>query len=277
MTANRALRTFLRSKTGVAGAALVVLFVGAALAAPWLAPYAPGAQVPGAESQGPSWRHPLGTTPLGEDVLARILFGARTSLEIGLYSVGVSALFGVALGTLAGYTGGRTDTVVMRGIDVLMALPSILLAITIVSILGRSLSNIMIAVGIVGIPVFARQVRASVLSVREHEYVTASRALGAGHLRLLARHILPNAAGPIIVLVTLRMATAILESAGLNFLGLGGEVTRPEWGKMLQENRANFSLLPHTVLAPGIAISATVLAFNLFGDALRDALDPRLR
>ncbi len=272
---DRAIRTFFRSKTGVLGACLVFLFLLAALLAPVLAPFDPEFQIDGEESQSPSSRHWLGTTPLGEDMVSRILHGARTSLKVGVISVAISCLAGLFLGVIAGYRGGWLDTLIMRAIDILMAFPSILLAITIVSILGRSLHSIMIAVGVVGIPVFARQVRASVLSVRELEYVTASRALGAHAPRIVLRHILPATMGPVIVLTSLRIATAILESAGLSFLGLGGEAIL-EWGTMLAENKDHYARLPHLVLAPGIAISLTVLAFNLFGDALRDALDPRL-
>ncbi|MDP7036073.1 MAG: ABC transporter permease [Planctomycetota bacterium] len=272
---NRAIRTFFRSKTGVLGACLVFLFLLAALLAPVLAPFDPEHQIDGKESQSPSSHHWLGTTPLGEDMASRILHGARTSLKVGVISVAISCLAGLFLGVIAGYRGGWVDTLIMRAIDILMAFPSILLAITIVSILGRSLHSIMIAVGVVGIPVFARQVRASVLAVRELEYVTASRALGAHASRIVLRHILPATMGPVIVLTSLRIATAILESAGLSFLGLGGEAIL-EWGTMLAENKDHYARLPHLVLAPGIAISLTVLAFNLFGDALRDALDPRL-
>ena len=271
----RALRTFIRSKTGVLGGILVTCFFLAAVFAPHLAPYDPDILIDGHESLAPCAEHWLGTTPLGEDMASRILHGARTSLEVGIVSVGISAMVGLLIGLLAGYRGGWIDTSIMRMVDILMAFPSILLAITIVSILGRSLNSIMIAVGVVGIPVFARQVRASVLAVRELEYVSASRALGASPLRIVLRHILPATLGPVVVLITLRIATALLESAGLSFLGLGGEAVL-EWGNMLAENKDHFSRLPHLVLAPGLAISLTVLAFNLFGDALRDALDPRL-
>ncbi len=274
---NRALRTFLRSRTGILGALMVLSFVFCAVMARGLAPYGPNDQIKAEQGQAPSNSHWLGTTSLGEDVLSRILHGAQTSLKVGILSVFISMMIGMALGVLAGYCGGMIDLAIMRLIDILMALPAILLAISIVSLLGRSLENIMIAVGVVGIPVFARQVRASVLTIKELEFVTASLALGATHLRTLLRAIIPNCTGPVIVLATLRIATAILETAGLSFLGLGGEGGIPEWGKMLSENRINFTIYPWTVLAPGIAISLTVLAFNLFGDALRDALDPRLR
>jgi len=276
MSDNRTLRAFKRSKTGILGGLMVLVFVLSALLSGVLSPYGPNEQIKADRMQGPSLSHPMGTTRLGEDVFSRILHGASTSLKVGILSVAISLIIGLLLGVLAGYCGGKIDMLIMRVIDVLMALPSILLAISIVSLLGRSLEHIMIAVGIVGIPVFARQVRASVLTVKELEFVIASQALGAGHLRILFGAILPNCMGPVIVLGTLRVATAILETAGLSFLGLGGEGGVPEWGKMLAENQPSFKLLPHTVLAPGLAISVTVLAFNLFGDALRDALDPRL-
>lgn len=272
---NRSWRTFRRSATGVVGAILVALFLFVATFAPALAPYSPQAQMDDRARQAPSAQHLFGTTTLGEDVFSRVLYGARTSLAVGVFSVAISLLVGSLLGLLSGYGGGWTDTLIMRAIDILMAFPSILLAIAIVMVLGRSLSSITIAVGVVGVPVFARQVRAGVLAVRELEFVDASVALGADHPWVLRHHILPNILSPIIVLSTLRIATAILESAGLTFLGLGGPDVL-EWGMMLADNQNHYRLLPHTVLAPGIAISVTVLAFNLFGDALRDALDPRL-
>lgn len=269
------MRALARSRTGMVGGAIVVLFVTCALFAPWLAPFDPDEQVDADARQGPSARHWMGTTTLGEDVASRLVYGARTSLVVGLVSVAISLVIGVMIGLVAGYVGGWTDTLVMRAIDVLLAFPSVLLAIAVIMMLGRSLTSIMIATGVVGIPLFARQTRAGVLATVGAEFVVASRALGAGHARMLFVHILPHCASPLVVLATLRIATAVLESAGLAFLGLGGSSIL-EWGMMLADNQNHYRQLPHTVIAPGLAISATVLGFNLFGDALRDALDPRL-
>jgi len=270
------LRRLLRNRSATIGCVVVALFLLTAALADVMDRYEPLAQkYPQLERPtGPHW---LGTDDLGRDVWARICHGARVSLQIGVVSVLLSALVGVPIGCIAGYAGRWIDAVLMRVMDVLLAFPGILLALAIVAFLGSSLVNLMIAIAIVNVPAYARQVRASVLVQRELDYVAASRALGAGHARVLFRHILPNCLGPILVLSTLGIATAILEAAGLGFVGLGLEEGRPEWGMMLAESRQHFLRAPWVVLGPGVAITVTVLGFNLFGDGLRDLLDPRGR
>ena len=261
----------------MAGAVLLALLVVAAVGAGVLGGRDPMAQDLGRMLEGPSGSHPLGTDDLGRDLLSRLLHGARYSLLIGAISVGIAAAGGGPGGAVAGYAGGRVDAVVMRITDVMLAFPAIVLAIAIVAALGASLANLMIAVGVVAVPNYARQVRASVLEVKAEDFVTASRALGASPARVLLRTVLPNCLGPLLVLATLDYGAAILEAAALSFLGLGPEVGTPEWGKMLAEAQNLFSLAPRVVIAPGICISASVLAFTLLGDVLRDALDPRAR
>jgi len=268
----------LRSKTACAGLAILALLLTAALFADVLAPYDP---VHDADLynrlQPPSAEHWLGTDAQGRDIFSRILHGARISLEIGLVSVGISLILGTLLGAVSGYFGGTVDLVIMRLIDILLAFPSILLAIAIVAILGPDLINAMIAIGIVGIPQFARIVRSSVLAVKEMEFVDAARAIGASDTRILFRHILPNCLAPILVQTTLSIGTAILDAAGLSFLGLGAQPPQPEWGLMLKEGQSAFQTAVWVVTFPGLAILLTVLGFNLLGDGLRDALDPRLK
>jgi peptide/nickel transport system permease protein len=277
VTKDRRLRALYRSPAAIAGAAMLLLLLAAALGAGVFSGHGPLAQDLGRRLEGPSADFPLGTDDLGRDLFARLLHGARYSLLIGTISVGIAVLVGVPLGAAAGYAGGKVDAVVMRFTDVMLAFPSILLAIAIVAALGASLLNLMIAVGVVAIPNYARQVRASVLQAKAEDYVTASRALGAGPLRILVRTVMPNCLAPLLVLATLDYGAAILEAAALSFLGLGPEVGTPEWGKMLAEAQNLFSLAPRVVVAPGLCISAAVLGFNLLGDGLRDALDPRAR
>ncbi|MCL4394683.1 MAG: ABC transporter permease [Chloroflexi bacterium] len=221
--------------------------------------------------------HLLGIDGNNRDELSRILFGARLSLEIGFVTTGFAIIIGSLLGAVAGYAGGRLDTIIMRSMDILLAFPSLLLAIAIVAVLGQGLINALIAIAVVNIPIYARLFRASVLTVKDLEYVTASRAVGASPVRILASDIVPNAMTPILVQGTLGIATTILDAAGLSFLGLGAQPPTPEWGAMLSEERNSIFSAPHLVFFPGIAIMLTVLSFNLIGDALRDALDPRLR
>jgi ABC-type dipeptide/oligopeptide/nickel transport system permease subunit len=210
------------------------------------------------------------------DQYSRLLYGARLSLMIGFSTVGFAIVVGTVLGAVAGYLGGWADNVIMRFMDVLLAFPSLLLAIAIVTVLGPGLINALLAIGIVSIPAYARVVRASVLSVREMEFVSATRALGGSNVQILFSRILPNALTPLIVQGTLGIATAILDSAALSFLGLGAQPPTPEWGAMLGAERNQVFTAPHLVFLPGIAIALTVLSFNLLGDGLRDALDPRL-
>ncbi|QDU60808.1 Glutathione transport system permease protein GsiD [Planctomycetes bacterium Pan216] len=255
--------------------AFLLLVSVSALFAPLLGLDDPYAQESDQRLQAPSWRHPFGTDDLGRDIFSRVVFGGRVSLSVGLVAVGLAFGVGVPLGVTSGYLGGGVDRCLSVVIEVLMTLPAILLALVMVAILGPSLGNVMLAVGISQIPHFARQARASTLSVREHDYVLAASALGATTFRLLRRHVLPNVLAPVVVVATMGLGGAILESAGLSFLGLAGDPSRPEWGSMLTANRERFLQQPWLVIAPGIAITGTVLSFNIVGDALRDWLDPR--
>jgi peptide/nickel transport system permease protein len=226
---------------------------------------------------GPARFHALGTDEQGRDVLSRLIHGAWISLFIGLISVAIGVGVGVPIGAVSGFYGGRLDLVVQRLVDTLLAFPGILLAIVLVATLGTGLTNVMIAVGIASIPIYARLVRGSVLSVRNQEYIEAARALGKSDLAILVRHVVPNAIAPVIVQSSLQMAVAILFAAGLGFLGLGARPPQPEWGLMLARGREYLATAPHVATFPGLAIMLVVLGFNLVGDALRDALDPRMR
>ncbi len=270
-------RRFRRHRAGLFGLALTSLMIVVALAAPWIAPHDPLAQDLYRGATPPSSSHPLGTDELGRDVLSRVIHGARISLTVGLMAVGIALVIGTLIGLVAGYGGGAIDLVLMRVVDLLLALPSVLLAVVVVAVLGPSLDNAMLAVAVVIIPQVARLARASVLAIKEEEYVLAVRALGASDTRVVAGSILPNALPPLIVQGTLGIATAILDAAGLSFLGLGAQPPTPEWGAMMSQGRELLFRAPWVVTSPGIAILLTVLAFNLAGDALRDVLDPRLR
>lgn len=272
---SRRLRILLRHKTAMLGLALLVIIaVLAAFVGP-LSRHDPHEMRAGRQEQGPSAAHWFGTDNSGRDVFTRLWVGARVSLLIGGVSVAFSMALGIPLGAVAGYAGGKVDMVLSRTVDLLLSFPSILLAICIAAAMGTGLKTVIIAVGVVGIPQFARQVRASVLQIKELEFVSASRALGAGHARILFADILPNAMGPIIVLATLGVGSAILTAAGLSFLGLGVETGTPEWGAMLHDGYSYWRRSSSLALFSGLAISTTVLAFNLFGDGLRDALDPK--
>lgn len=227
--------------------------------------------------QGPSMEHWCGTDEFGRDIFARLVHGSRVSLVVGLISVSISLLMGGAFGAIAGYYGGRVDNVIMRIMDIFLAVPSILLAMTIVAALGTSLINVMLAIGVSGIPGYARIVRASVMSIKDHEFVEASRAIGAKSPTTIFREILPNCLAPIIVQATLSVAGAILSTASLSFIGLGVQPPSPEWGAMLSGGRNYLRDALHLTLFPGLAIVITILALNLLGDGLRDALDPRLK
>jgi len=221
--------------------------------------------------------YPLGADDLGRDILSRLIWGGRISLLVGFGAVLVAMTFGVLLGLIAGYYGGWSDSLIMRGIDILMAFPAILLAIAIVASLGPGLRNAMLAIAIVGIPYYARIVRGSVLSLREQDFVTAARSIGASSYRILMRHVLPNCLGPLIIAATLDVGWMIMAAAGLSFLGLGAQPPTAEWGVMLSQGRQFVRHAPWVSILPGAAIFLVVLALNLFGDGLRDALDPRLR
>ncbi len=273
---SRIFRNLLRNRTAKAGFAIVSLTITIALFAPLIASHDYMKANLREIAQPPSLRHPLGTDELGRDILSRIIHGSRLSLTLGVVSVGIGLLGGVPLGAIGAYWGGWVDLVIMRFIDILLAFPAILLAIAIVSILGPGLYNAMIAVGIAQLPIYARLIRGLILSIREKEFVEAARALGASDLRIITRHIIPNSLAPIIVQSTLNVATAILSAAALGFLGLGAQPPTPEWGTMLSRGRLYLRVAPHITTFPGLAIVLTVLGFNLLGDGLRDALDPRM-
>ncbi|HEV2738514.1 MAG TPA: ABC transporter permease [Candidatus Elarobacter sp.] len=270
-------RRFRKAPGAVAGAAVVAAIVLLAVFAPVLAPSDPLAQHVAQGAQAPSAAHWFGTDKLGRDVFARILYGARISIRIGFVAVGLAITAGTLIGLVAGYAGKRVDAALMGAMDVMLAFPSIILAIAITTILGPSINNLMLAVGIVYVPQYARLARSSVLAVKEHEYVEAARAIGAGTPAILARHVLPNILAPLLVQATLGVATAELEAAGLSYLGLGARPPAPEWGAMLNDARDYWLSAPWALIFPGVSITVLVLGFNLLGDGLRDALDPRQR
>ena len=261
-----------------AGFGLAVLLVVTlmALMADIIAPYNPSQIQPVGILAVPSVAHPLGTDAIGRDVLSRIMYGARASLLAGLVSVAVALVLGVIVGLVAGYNGGWIDDLFMRMVDALYSFPALLLALAITAILGPGLTNVMLAIGIVFTPAFARLVRGQALSVRERDFVTAARVTGAGPWRVMGAHIWPNVTAPIIVQASLQIAAAIVIEAGLSFLGLGVQPPTPSWGSMLKEGYQYMEQAPWLAFAPGAAMFLTVLAFNLFGDGLRHALDPRL-
>ncbi len=286
-------RRLFRQRSAVMGMVLLSVIVLAAVAAPLLTTYGPTDVLIGAPGHEEVGRreapcihalgcdeslpqHIMGVDGNVRDVFSRVLFAARISLRVGIVVVGVAALVGTLLGAISGYAGGWLDNVVMRGMDVLLAFPSLLLAIAITFVLGPGLLNAMLAIAIVSIPAYARVVRSTVLSARENDYVQASRATGSTHARILFQQILPNVIAPLIVLGTLGVGAAIIDAAALSFLGLGAQPPEPEWGAMLGSERNQLFSAPHLVIFPGIAITLTVLAFNLLGDGLRDVLDPRL-
>ena len=231
----------------------------------------------GSRLQGPSATHWLGTDEFGRDIFARLIHGARVSLKVGIVAVGISIICGGTLGALAGYYGGKLDNIIMRIMDIFLAVPSILLAIAIVSALGPSIINLMVAISVSNIPRYARIVRASVLSIRDQEFVEAAKAIGASNARIIFRHIIPNSLAPVIVQGTLGVASAILSTAGLSFIGLGIQPPAPEWGSMLSGGRQYLRYAWWVTTFPGVAIMITILSLNLLGDGLRDALDPRLK
>ncbi len=275
--ARDAARRLARNPGAVTGAIVLVTIVLLALLAPVIAPYDPIAQDSGAIRAGPSPSHLFGADNFGRDVFSRVLYGGRKSLPVGLIAVGIAVVIGVGFGLIAGYYGRWIDALIMRAVDLMLAFPGILLAMALVAILGTSLFNLMLAVGIASIPEYTRVVRGTVLSTREAEYVVAAQVAGAPDRRIILRHILPNILPPVIVLATLGIAGAIILGSTLSFLGLGIKPPDPEWGNMLSDGRAMMRHYWWVSLFPGLAIMLTVLAINLLGDGLRDALDPRLR
>jgi peptide/nickel transport system permease protein len=272
---NDAWGRFLKHRLAVAGLGLILALILLALSARQVAPHDPLRQDLPHALAGPSIEFPLGTDEFGRCILSRILFGARLSLLVGVIATAIGATAGILSGLAAGYF-PRLDAPVMRTMDVLLAFPSILLAIAIVAALGPSLGNVMIAVGVRSIPSFARLARSMVLSLKELDFVQGAAALGASHARVLFRHILPNSVSPLLVFSSMQVATAILLAAILSFLGLGVQPPTPEWGKMVSDGRAYLLEAPHVSLFPGLAIFIAVMGFNCLGDGLRDALDPRV-
>jgi peptide/nickel transport system permease protein len=270
-----------RNPGAIVGALFVLVFVAVALLAPVIAPYDPAFQpteLPSICCPGPSGSHWLGVDVVGRDTLSRIMFGARFSLLVGIVSVAVGLSIGLVLGSIAGYLGGFVDSVIMRMMDIMLSIPGLLLAIGIVAMLGQGLYQIMIAVGVTNIPIFARLLRGSILAQRENDFVLAARAVGVRRPAILFSHILPNSLSPLIVQGTLALATAIIDVAGLGFLGLGPpDPSTAEWGTMLSDAQDYLAAQPLLAIFPGIAIVISVLGFNLIGDGLREALDPKLR
>ena len=270
-------RSFKKNKIALVGLSIVAMFILIAILAPLLAPYNYSDVELGDKHIAPNAAHWFGTDEFGRDILSRIIYGARISLWVGFFSVAGSVIVGSTLGIIAGFYGKWVDGIISRIFDILLAFPSILLAIAVVSVLGPSLKNALIAIAIINVPTFGRLLRSRVLSVKEEEYITAARAIGMSDSRILVHHILPNSLAPIIVQGTLAIATAIIEAAALGFLGMGAQPPTPEWGKMLADSKDFILQAPWTVLFPGLAIMLTVLGFNLMGDGLRDALDPRMK
>ncbi|WP_342471899.1 nickel transporter permease [Metasolibacillus sp. FSL H7-0170] len=270
-------RSFRKSKSALIGTAIVIFFVLLAILGPFIAPQGINDQNLSQRLLAPSAEHWFGTDDLGRDIFSRILHGARISLTVGFFAVIISATVGSFLGIIAGYYGRWVDTIISRLFDIMLAFPSILLAIAVVSILGPSLRNALIAIAIINVPNFGRLIRSRVLSIKEEEYIHAAKAIGMKNSRILWRHILPNSMTPVIVQGTLAIATAIIEAAALGFLGLGAEAPQPEWGKMLADARIFLLNAPWAMVFPGLAIMLTVIGFNLMGDGLRDALDPKMK
>ncbi|MGF3114192.1 nickel transporter permease [Facklamia sp. P12937] len=266
-----------RNKLAMVGLFIIGLLVLVAIFADQIAPYGFAEQNLQNQFAPPSSEHLFGTDDLGRDIFSRVIYGSRISLKVGFISVSISLIIGVAIGAVTGYYGGRVDNMLMRFIDILQSIPDILLAIAIMAALGPGLANLMIAVGIAAIPGYARLVRSSVLSIRDMEFVEAAKANGSSDFRIILKHIIPNCMAPIIVQATLGVAYAIINAAGLSFIGLGLEPPTPEWGAMLSGGRSYIRDAVHMTLFPGLAIVTTIFALNVLGDGLRDALDPKLK
>jgi peptide/nickel transport system permease protein len=272
----RFIRIFLGRGIVIFGMVFVVLFIIIAIFGPWLAPYPPNDITPD-RLQNPGWSHWLGTDEFGRDSLSRLIIGSRNSLMVGVVAVGIAAGIGIIAGMAAGYYGGLISAVIMRIVDALMSFPMILLALLIAGLLGSGLSNVMIALGVAMIPVYARLMCGQVLSIRENDYVLAARSMGSDNWRLMFRHVMPNSFPPLIVLVTMQIGSAVLAEAGLSYLGIGITPPDPSWGAMVYNGFKFLLTNPLLSFIPGIAIMLIVFAFNMVGDGLRDALDPRLR
>lgn len=270
-------RRLLRSPQGVIGGVITLVFALTALVGPLLSPYSPTAMQMSKRLGPPSSLFPLGTDDFGRDILSRLLHGAGPSFEVGLFSVGIALVFGTLLGVIVGYSGGYLDTIIMSIMDILFAFPAVLLAIAIMAILRPSLQNVILAIGIVSLPVFVRLARGSTLGVRNLLYVEAAQGIGQRPLVIILRHILPNIMAPLIVQASLTIAAAILTEAALSYLGLGNPPPAPSWGNMLSTGYGFMQISPWPAIFPGVAIMLAVLGFNLLGDGLRDALDPTIR
>ena len=266
-----------RNRLAVFGLVIMLLLVVVAVFAPWIAPYDYAAQNLSDAFEPPCAKYWLGTDDFGRDILSRLIYGARISLQVGLFAVWLSMCVGGVLGAIAGYYGGKVDDIIMRFMDILLSIPQILLAVTIAAALGPGLLNLNIAVGIANIPSFARVVRGAVLSIVGQEFIEAAHCMGASDAWIIARHILPNCSAPIIVQATLRVAGAILAAAALSFLGLGIQPPTPEWGGMLSAARGYVRDYAYMTISPGLAIMITILALNFLGDGLRDAMDPKMK
>jgi peptide/nickel transport system permease protein len=273
----RGVRNVLRNRMAVIGLVIVLSFIFVGIFAQWLAPYDYDLADFTLARKGPSSAHIMGSDELGRDMLSRLMHGANISLSLGLISVGIGLAIGVPLGIIAGYFGGAVDMLIVGAIDILLAFPSILLAIMMVAFLGPSLQNAIIAIGVLSIPTYTRLIRSSTMGVKEELYIESAHAIGASHGYILFRHVFPNVLAPIIVQSTLQMAVAIQSAAALGFLGLGATADVPEWGNMLQKGRNYIFSAPHIILYPGLATMLVVFGFSLLGDGLRDSLDPRLR
>ena len=267
----------LKNKSGVLGLAIVLVFFVVAILADQISPYGATEMHPEDRLQPPNATYLLGTDEFGRDILSRLIYGARVSLRVAILSVAAAGILGCVLGIISGYAGGNVDNLTMRVMDVIFAFPAILLALGIVAVLGAGSNNVIVALTLVYLPIFARVARGPVLSTKEMEFVTAAQATGSGSNRIVTRHILPNITAPIIVQVSLALSWAILTEAALSFLGLGTQPPEPSWGNMLSESRTLMELAPWTAIAPGAAIMLAILGFNLLGDSLRDVLDPRLK
>lgn len=268
---------FRRNRLALSGLVLVVALFAVSLLAPWLAPYDPNAIDLTEVLHPPSAQHPLGTDPLGRDVLTRMMFGAQISLKVGFVSVGLATIIGVLIGVMAGFYGGWVDSLLMRLVDLMLCFPTFFLILAVVAILEPSIWNIMVVIGLTSWMGVARLVRAEFLSLREREFVQAARALGAGDGRIIFRHLLPNALAPVMVAATLGVAGAILTESALSFLGLGVQPPTPSWGNILTAGKDNIEIAWWLSLFPGLAILTTVMAYNLLGEGIREAIDPRLK